>query len=892
MRADTAMKAGPDSGLTATDLFCGAGGSSIGIEAAGGRLRMGANHWALAVDTHQSNFPHADHDTADISQVEPRRYPRTDVLWASPECFPAGQLVTTLRGQVPIEQVAVGDIALTHLGRWRAVVRTQYRQAATVIVKGQGHSGIEVTPNHRFWSRSSRRVWTNEVRDYVRDYGPEEWAQADALLGEQRLWATPTRVEQAGDPPSPPAALGLDPGAAWWLVGRWLGDGSMNRDGTTVVTCGRHEAVGIAERLADTGARWRRNDNRTAINFTLTGDVKAGAWLHEHFGHGAAGKGLPGWSLTLPRSSRQALLDGYVSADGHVGPRRTMASTVSRKMAVSVRLLAESLGHRVGMGTDRRTSYLIEGRHGQALPQHLVYWENQLSSKRRPESFEDGVHAWSRVRSVKPGRADVTVYNIEVEDDHSYVLDGIVVVNCTNHSQARGHKRRQAGQSALFGDVPDPAAERSRATMWDVVRFAEIHRYSAIIVENVVDAAAWELFGAWRAALVALGYDVHLVSLNSAHAGHRAGVLPAPQSRDRMYAVCVRAGVKIDLDFRPPCWCARCEAMVEGRQAWKNGRTVGRYRAQYVYVCPSCGQTAEPLIRPAAAAIDWQLVGQRIGDRARPLKPATVKRIEAGLRKYGRPITATVAGNTFERPGKAHNDPTDLAEPMPTRTTRESEALVVPPFLTVGREGAARRNSTLDEPPGAVCAGGNHNFLVEPPGSFIAELRGGRSDARSTDEPLATVTAGGNHHALVVPPGFVMRNNTARGGPDSPQMCTPFTEPLRTMTAAGHQSVVLLPPHLVVDYYRTGRARQASTEPMGTVTTVDRAALIDPADLLEDCLFRMLAPHEIGAAMSFPTTYTVLGSNRDRVRQYGNGVTPPAAADLWHAVVNAIGAAA
>lgn len=86
MRADTAMKAGPDSGLTATDLFCGAGGSSIGIEAAGGRLRMGANHWALAVDTHQSNFPHADHDTADISQVEPRRYPRTDVLWASPEC--------------------------------------------------------------------------------------------------------------------------------------------------------------------------------------------------------------------------------------------------------------------------------------------------------------------------------------------------------------------------------------------------------------------------------------------------------------------------------------------------------------------------------------------------------------------------------------------------------------------------------------------------------------------------------------------------------------------------------------------------------------------------------------------------------------------------------------
>jgi DNA (cytosine-5)-methyltransferase 1 len=85
----------------------------------------------------------------------------------------------------------------------------------------------------------------------------------------------------------------------------------------------------------------------------------------------------------------------------------------------------------------------------------------------------------------------------------------------------------------LFGDtLPDEAAERSRATMWDVVRFAEHHRYDAIVVENVVDAALWVLWPAWRSGLDALGYCVHVVYLNSMHA--QAGGLPAPQSRDRL----------------------------------------------------------------------------------------------------------------------------------------------------------------------------------------------------------------------------------------------------------------------------------------------------------------------------------------------------------------------
>jgi len=62
-------------------------------------------------------------------------------------------------------------------------------------------------------------------------------------------------------------------------------------------------------------------------------------------------------------------------------------------------------------------------------------------------------------------------------------------------------------------------------------------------------------------------------------------------------------------------------------------------------------------------------------------------------------------------------------------------------------------------------------------------------------------------------------------------------------------------------------------EPVGTVTT--REAIVGGTPRLEDCTFRMLQPHEIGAAMAFPSDYTVLGTKRQQVKQYGNAVTPP-----------------
>lgn len=438
---------------------------------------------------------------------------------------------------------------------------------------------------------------------------------------------------------------------------------------------------------------------------------------------------------------------------------------------------------------------------------------------------------------------------------------------CTNHSQAKGKRRNLDATPDLFGDVlPDAAAERSRATMWDVARFAEHHRYRAIIVENVVDAAKWILWPAWLHAMDCLGYDHHVVYLNSMHA--QAGGLPAPQSRDRLYVVFWRRGdTRPDFDrLRPPAWCSICEATVRAMQSWKNPEYQwGRYRAQYTWRCAGSAcrhAVVEPGWLPAAAAIDWSLPGERIGDRVRPLAPKTRARIEAGICRYWRPFTAEVAGNTFERTpgvrtwpvddvlrtlhttaskallvpagGTWNEDARSTVEVMRTRTTRDTEALVSMPFLTINREG--QRNL-------------------------------------SVGDTLATIVASPNPTALV------MRNNT--GGAE---MCTPTGEVLRTLTTLGHQSLITW-----LYGYRDGLLRDVG-EVLRTQTTIEGEGLLTSAQRpdVDDCLFRMLEPHEIAAGMAFPADYVLLGNKRERVRLAGNAVTPPAARDRVACVQEAL----
>ncbi|TLF72894.1 DNA cytosine methyltransferase [Nocardia cyriacigeorgica] len=414
---------------------------------------------------------------------------------------------------------------------------------------------------------------------------------------------------------------------------------------------------------------------------------------------------------------------------------------------------------------------------------------------------------------------------------------------CTNHSRAKGQKKLRPAN--LFDDepLPDEAAERSRATMWDVPRFAEAHGYRAIIVENVAEAVEWApewspekgtLFRSWLSTMDAMGYAHHIVYLNSMHA--QLFGQGAPQSRDRLYVVFWRKGDRrpdIERVTRPPAACPDC-GPVSALQAFKPGASkVAKYRTQYVYRCPNVtcrNQILEPAVRPAAEIIDWSDPGTRIGDRTKPLAAKTMARIQAGIDKYW------------------NHDHIGLAVPVE------------------GREGKQAR--PVDQPLRTMSTRNETGW------AFVAELRGGGSKHRPVTRPLCTVTAGGGHHGLVT--AYYGRGGT-----------TTTSAPLSTCTTVERHG-------LVTPAGGTWRERATSTaEPIPARTTRETDGIaIGPAIDINDVRFRMLEPREIVAAMDFPREYIVLGNRREQVRMAGNAVTPPAARDLVGVVAESLGATA
>lgn len=499
--------------------------------------------------------------------------------------------------------------------------------------------------------------------------------------------------------------------------------------------------------------------------------------------------------------------------------------------------------------------------------------------------------------------------DVSASDPRRYPSTDILITSpeCTTHSPAGGN-RRSKPQRDLFVERPDdPSVERSRATMWDVPRFAEFHRYNAIIVENVVEVLRWELFATWLNAMQVLGYEHRVVSVNSQFCW------PTPQSRDRVYVVFWRRGNRAPLlDLTPQAWCAACDRDVAALQTWKNGRTVGKFGRQYVYTCPTCRRELRPYYFAALNAIDLSLPGKLVGDR---LRPRTRERIKYGLERYGRRALLVTTNQTNRLGGRVRT----VADPSFAITSTPTAALVHPGFLVACANGGgiARRVRDVDQPVGTVHAGGNNwafvtPFTIETAHSQRAEDRsrsvvdplaahGARQSVglvvppaavianrnnnvpRALDASISTITSGGGHMMLMTESALLTLRNSGNENVSGPE------DPTTAMLATCSQHAVIGRAPFMVSAYRTKCAAPADAV-MPAITTLDRHAVVEPSEELrvEDCYFRMLQPHEIGAAMAFPETYTVLGNKRDRVRQYGNAVTPPAMEFLIRRVVESL----
>ena len=474
-------------------------------------------------------------------------------------------------------------------------------------------------------------------------------------------------------------------------------------------------------------------------------------------------------------------------------------------------------------------------------------------------------------------------------------------VSCVNHSQANSKKAYEQGLSLFDLEDPDYEAsvtrsERDRATANCVLAYAAQHHPRLILVECTTELYSWgrlvpgsrkvgdgSTYRWWLKQFDLLGYDHKVLYLNSMFFG-------VGQSRDRGYWIFWDKRLSApDLEHRPESWCDKCQTVVRALWSWKTGvPPTGsvRYGKQYNYRCPACYREVIPPFTPSLDALDLSNLGTRIGERHKPLAPATMARAERCRQRFAefpavlmpakaqrgserhpwQPMATqtsqqetavlstgalmAAAGNTFEWPGSTCRTRT-FTEPLPSQTSTNSTGLFTPP-VAMAIDNYQGAPGDVDEP--LPTQGGSETM-----GLLSASVFANRENAtpRGLDGAMQTVVGGAGSGGLclissgVLPyrkhttptshveamptvtaeqiPGLLtaagtIKNNGTIG--EAKYRAHPVSDPLGAFTSEPTQSLLFSGWYKQNGSTATATAPHPTTDPFGTLTSCDTTALL------------------------------------------------------------------
>lgn len=431
--------------------------------------------------------------------------PSVDVIVGGTPCFAAGTPVLTHAGLRPIEQVKTGDFVWTHNARWRRVTATMSRSAPTVEFR----KGFFCTPDHRLWLRRPENAWDSRRQRSTRVLDDPAWVPAEASQG--MFAAAPRAVS-----PAPGSEVRKPERLSWWQIGRWVADGFYNKQ--VHVYLGKGKELDHEKHFPG----WSAHPQDTALRITMPKSAQAGRWLTEHFGSGAAAKTIPAWLLAAEESVRREFLEGYWAGDGYwLKPHHTVKSaSVSPCLTSGIELLARSLDYTCGVSYIRTSpTKMIQGRKVSQKP----WWQVRATRNDGRFTESDANWMWFKLRSDPKQGPVQQVYDLTVDEDHSFVAAGIVVHNCQDLSVAgKGAGISKGTRSAIVHDFLDiVAAAQPRMVLWENVGAARSRKG---------EQPGETVLGTVERRLREAGYAVRSMSLKASDVG-------APHRRDRVFVL-------------------------------------------------------------------------------------------------------------------------------------------------------------------------------------------------------------------------------------------------------------------------------------------------------------------------------------------------------------------
>lgn len=475
----------------------------------------------------------------DIYTIDETKLPYFDMITYSTPCFTEDSLVLTeKRGFQKIIDIQIGEKVITHDGNYKTVENViNNGKKKTVKIYGMGIDEIHTTPNHLFYVREKSHVWNNKTRSYTRVFSEPVWKQADSLKRTDYMgipinkkseipeWNGITFVWSDGrkDRYKNQLSQYMNNKDFWWLIGRYIADGWFRNNGGIIIGCGKKKFVEMKEKCDSIGLNYNILEERTVIKFYY--QLKELELFVQSFGKYAYGKKIPSFVMDLPVDLLNSFLNGYMSGDGCFTNGRFKATSVSRELIYGLaQCIAKVYKQPYSIyKTERPKTTVIEGR---TVNQKDTY-ELCFKKEKRPQDkafYEDGF-IWFPVTKVEEDEIE-TVYDLTVEENHSFTVQGVIVHNCQDFSvvgKGKGGDKGSGTRSSL---------------LWECERIIRAVKPKYLLMENVKNLLSEKHrhnFNEWFKVLEGMGYTNYYKVLNAKDYG-------IPQNRERIFCVSILGG--------------------------------------------------------------------------------------------------------------------------------------------------------------------------------------------------------------------------------------------------------------------------------------------------------------------------------------------------------------
>ena len=395
-------------------------------------------------------------------------------------CIEPTQLITTRRGHIPIREVRVGDEVLTHKGRWRRVVDTGMRPYSGPLIglcaANRANQVAWVTENHPVWVQrpAMYRYYDGPTAKGGRP-GKVRWRKSKLWKPVDPEWVDAAHLEAAnrvlipsmplsklrpvlrmctdnavslpdgrlvdrskrwGGQPNPrgysvPPEVEVTPDLAT-LLGLYLAKGSVS--GSSIAFAFHREETelhqvvveGMKRHFGLDGFPWQRQ-SKDGVQKGYACRVLANTLVAE-FGKGAKNKHVSTWLVDAPPEIGSSLLRGMFLGDGGRQEGGWTLTTISRAMAYQAADMLQAIGLPASIGlydedakTHTNPVYLVRINKSPATDRFMA---GEFAS-----IDEDHQERWECLREPQVRWYEGAVYNLTVEGDNSFVVEGIAVHN-------------------------------------------------------------------------------------------------------------------------------------------------------------------------------------------------------------------------------------------------------------------------------------------------------------------------------------------------------------------------------------------------------------------------------------------------------------------------------